>query len=160
MRARLTSRSAALLMVVPLLVAGVGCSGGGGKPTATPTSTASPALTRTPITTPPATSSPEPRSTPLPAATLELSADPQQLTCDGAQVSTVSARVLDSARNPVADGTAVHFSVQVLGAADPVDAETVAGVATTSITARGERVGVVVNVTSGEAAAGIRVDCR
>jgi hypothetical protein len=155
------TRSATVLMVVPMLVVGVACGGGGGKTAATPStaSYATPVATGTPIATPAATRTPEPPATPRPAATIELSADPKQLTCDGVQASTVTARVLDSTGKPVDNGTSVHFSVQVLGSADPVDAQTVAGVATTSVTARGQGVGVVVNVTSGDAAAAIRVDC-
>ena len=161
MRTQLASRSAALPMVVVLLVVGVGCGGGGGKAGATPSSTAPPTLAAagTPATMSAVTPTREPDATPRPAATIELSAAPQQLTCDGVQVSTVTARVLDNAGMPVANGTTVHFSVQVLGSADPVVAQTLAGVSQTSVTARGERVGVVVNVTSGDAAASIRIDC-
>ncbi len=97
--------------------------------------------------------------TPGPPIKIELLADPQELACDGEAASTVTARVLDSDGVPVADGTDVTFSVQALGTADPINATTGDGEATTSVVALGEDVGVVVNVTSGDAAASIRIDC-
>ncbi|HXK34557.1 MAG TPA: invasin domain 3-containing protein [Dehalococcoidia bacterium] len=102
----------------------------------------------------------DPSITPGPPERIELRAEPQALACDGENASTVTARVLDEAGQPVADGTAVTFSVQALGTADPIGAETSAGEAQTSVTALGERVGVVVNVSAEGAAASIRIDCR
>lgn len=113
---------------------------------------------------PPATVEPlptlDPSITPGPPERIELRADPQALACDGESASTVTARVLDEAGQPVADGTEVTFSVQALGTADPIDAETSAGEAQTSVTALGEGVGVVVNVSAEGAAASIRIDCQ
>jgi hypothetical protein len=148
------------LLLTAVCILAVGCSDdddGGGE--ATPTATLAAAVTPASTTAPTVAPTIDPSITPGPAATLELSASPQRLVCDGSTVSTVRARVLDEAGVPVADGTAVHFDVQALGTADPINAETESGVATTSLTARGEGVGVVVNVSAGDAAAAIRIDC-
>jgi|CXWL01.1.fsa_nt_gi hypothetical protein len=95
-----------------------------------------------------------------PAATIELTADPQKLTCDGEQASVVTASVFDAGNRPVDDGTEVRFSVVALGTADPINTVTTDGVAKTSVVALASQAGVVVNVTSGEASASIRVDCQ
>jgi hypothetical protein len=120
-----------------------------------------------PASTPPAPSaSPTvpPRSpvpgTPGPAATIELTAEPQRLTCDGAQTSTITARVADEDGRPVDDGTMVNFSVVTLGAINPINVATTGGVATSVLTPLAEGGGVVVNVSAGDAAEGIRVDCE
>jgi hypothetical protein len=149
-------RYAVVVGAVALMFDAAACGGGGAKPPATMSATAT---TEAPAATPVPAITVSPSVMPGPAATLELSANPQELRCDGAQSSTVTARVLDGAGRLVQDGTAVRFSVQTLGTADPIDTETLAGEAKTSVTALGERVGVVVNVTSGGAAAGIRIDC-
>ena len=153
-------RSALLVCGAALVLAAAACGGGGGGADVTISATGSaPLATKPPATTPVVTATIGPVVTPGPAATLQLSADPQELKCDGEQSSAVTARVLDSAGQPVNDGTSVTFSVQALATADPIDTETFAGEATTSVTALGARVGVVVNVTSGKAAAAIRIDC-
>lgn len=156
-----TARHLALTCLVALTLAASACSDDGGAK-ATPsavgttatTPTIAPTVTR-PIATPVVTAS----ATPRPPAAIELGAAPQKLSCDGVQSSVVTARVLDQAGQPVVDGTRVTFSVVALGAADPIEAETVAGQAKTSVTAIGRQVGVVVNVTSGDAATAIRIDC-
>jgi len=111
-----------------------------------------------PSPSPPATVDPE--VTPGPPARIELSAQPQTLVCDGSTPSIVTARVLDAAGRPVIDGTDVRFIVVALGSVDPVQAETSGGSAATEMTALAENAGVVVNVTSGDAQASIRVDCQ
>lgn len=138
------------------------CDGGDGgdkTPVATPTSTA---LTGSPVpaTLPPGTA--EPSVTPEPGvpATIELTADPQTLVCDGKTPSKVTARVTDVEGAPVSDGTAVRFGVVTLATADPIDATTADGVAETSVVALGSQVGVVVNVTAGAIQQGIRIDCQ
>ena len=147
-----------LLIVPALLVLGAACDDDDGDDsTLTPSADAS--ATSAPMQRPTATATVNPSTTPGPAATLELRADPQALTCDGEQASAVTARVLDAAGHPVEDGTRVTFNVQVLGSADPINAETLGGEATTAVTALAERAGVVVNVTSGDAAASIRIHC-
>jgi hypothetical protein len=153
------SRYAVLVGAVALMFAGAAC-GGGGSSGVTPSATvsATQAATETPATAPVATIV-SPSLTPGPAVTLQLRADPQELRCDGKQSSLVTARVLDGTGQPVKDGTPVKFSVQALGTADPVDTETLDGEAKTSVTSLGERVGVVVNVTSGDVAVAIRIDC-
>jgi hypothetical protein len=102
---------------------------------------------------------PTPAPTPDIPASIVLTAEPQQLTCDGVQTSTVTARVLDASGRGVEDGTEVRFSVVTLGTADPIDATTEGGIASTRVTALGRMVGVVVNVSSGAADAAIRIDC-
>jgi hypothetical protein len=145
-------------MLGALLVLGAGCDDDDSDdPAPTPSEIAS--ATGAPTQRPTAAATIDPDVTPGPAATIELRADPQELTCDGDRASAVTARVLDADGQPVQDGTRVTFIVQVLGSADPVNADTLAGEATTSVTALAERAGVVVNVTSGDAAASIRIDC-
>lgn len=158
-RAR-TALVAAVAAVVVLLAAACDDGGNGnGKETPVP----SPTIEAT-AGPPPATVEPlptlDPSITPGPPERIELRAEPQTLVCDGENASTVTARVLDEAGQPVADGTRVTFSVQALGTADPIDAETSAGEAQTSVTALGEGVGVVVNVSAEGAAASIRIDCQ
>ena len=68
-------------------------------------------------------------------ASMTLAADPAAITCDGTATSTVSATIVDAAGTPVLAGTKVHFSVVVLGTANPIDATTNdKGVATTVVT--------------------------
>ena len=131
--------------------------GGDATPSAAVSVTA--AATEPPAETPAPQATIDPEHTPGPAARIELSAEPQALTCDGTTASAVTALVSDADGQPVEDGTRVTFSVVASGTADPINGETTAGVAETSVVALGEQVGVVVNVTSGEAAAAIRVDC-
>jgi hypothetical protein len=102
----------------------------------------------------------DPNVTPGPPLAIELTADPQLLTCDGDHVSNVDALVVDATNHPVADGTVVHFEVVALGTADPINAPTSEGIAESAVVAVGSQVGVVVNVTSGEAASSIRIDCQ
>ncbi|MBI5287462.1 MAG: hypothetical protein HY873_00650 [Chloroflexi bacterium] len=127
--------------------------------TSTPTA-ASAGLTPLPPTLPPGTASPSVTPADGAPATIELTAEPQALVCDGVQPSRVSARVLDVDGLPVADGTEVRFSVVTLGTADPIDSTTVDGLAATSVVALGSGVGVVVNVTAGTVEQGIRIDCQ
>jgi hypothetical protein len=141
----------------------VGCQSGddGGDRTPSVTAAVTTVATSAPIgLSPTAAPTAADSMTPEPAVTIELSATPQELTCDGKQASMVSARVLDRDGDLVRDGTAVRFSVQALGTADPIDAATRDGVAETSVIALGQQVGVVVNVTAGDAAMAIRIDCR
>ena len=158
-------RYGVLVFGAALLFAGIACSGGSGKQDVTPSgvasaSTATETETATPAITPRAAPSVNPKRTAEPAATVELSADPQSLICDGKRASTVTARLLDEAGQPVEDGTPVHFSVQALGSADPINTETTRGAAQTGVIALSGQAGVVVNVTSGNVAAAIRIDCQ
>ena len=161
MRLCRAGRYGVLVVGAALLFAGIACSGGSGKPDVTPSSVASTSTsTATPDITPRAAPSVNPKRTAEPAATVELSADPQSLICDGKRASTVTARLLDEAGQPVEDGTPVHFSVQALGSADPINTETTRGAAQTGVIALSGQAGVVVNVTSGSVAAAIRIDCQ
>jgi hypothetical protein len=137
------------------------CEGdGAGSATPTMPATSTTAASTPPPTLPPGTVEPSPTPGPGEPATIELSADPQTLVCDGERASRVTARVLNVESAPVADGTVVRFSVVTLGTADPIDATTTDGVAETSVVALGSQVGVVVNVTAGEVQRGIRIDCQ
>ena len=150
-------------VLATLLLAG--CDGGDDgslSPTpalsATAAVTASTTVLATTLAATPSSTADE--ATPGPAATIELAADPQQLTCDGEQASVVTANVFDAGNRPVADGTGVRFSVVALGTADPINTVTTDGVAETSVVALASQAGVVVNVTSGEASGSIRIDCQ
>lgn len=90
---------------------------------------------------------------------VELSAEPPVLVCDGVQESIVTARVFDENDVPVSDGINVRFNVVAVGTANPIDTETVGGVATTTVVGLGSGVGIVVNVAVGEVETAIRVDC-
>ncbi len=89
-----------------------------------------------------------------------LAASPAAIACDGTASSTVSATVTDSDGNNVANGVDVNFSVVALGTANPINASTTDGVATSVVTPlSSSTAGVTVIVTSGDAQASIRVDC-
>ncbi len=159
----MTRTNRALLLTIfgtsAIAVFAAACSDGNDKSpaTASPTPTATKAAVVSPS---PVQTAPSSAATAGPSAVIELSADPQQLTCDGVKASNVTAIVRDEAGRAVKDGTDVAFSVQALGTADPINTVTVGGAASTSVVALGQNVGVVVNVTSGRAAASIRVDCK
>jgi hypothetical protein len=94
-------------------------------------------------------------------ANVALTASPAAVFCDGAATSTVSATVTDSEGNNVANGSEVNFSVVALGTANPINATTTDGVATSTITPlSGAVAGVTVIVTAGDAQASIRIDCN
>lgn len=147
-----------------VLAAACGGGGGGGK-TPTPPAAAQPSPTVTRTT--PSSAGTALSTTPVPgstaatssAARIELFASPQQLRCDGGTPSSVTARVFDEAGRQVDDGTPVRFSVVTLGTANPIDTKTRNGIAETAVVAFASGQGVVVNVTSGGAAAAIRIDC-
>ena len=52
---------------------------------------------------------------------VSLVADPASLVCDGTTSSKVTATVLDTQGDPVAAGVPVHFDVQTLATADPIN---------------------------------------
>jgi hypothetical protein len=154
---------AARWLLVPLIAAGLvlaACDDdddGNEAPSAIASATL--AATQPPAGTPVPVPTIDPVHTPGPAAIIVLRAEPQALTCDGEAASIVTALVLDADNQPVEDGTEVTFSVVASGTADPIDAETSGGEAQTEVVALGEQVGVVVNVSSGDAAMAIRIDC-
>jgi hypothetical protein len=153
---------AAHWLLVPLIAAGlvlVACDDDDGDETPSAVASATLAATQPPADTPAPAPTVDPEHTPGPASTIELRAEPQALTCDGDTPSIVTALVLDAEGQPVEDGTEVTFSVVASGTADPIDAETSGGEAQSEVVALGEQVGVVVNVSSGDAAMAIRVDC-
>jgi hypothetical protein len=91
---------------------------------------------------------------------IALTASPATIACDGTATSTVTATVTDSAGNNVADDTNVNFSVVALGTANPINADTVDGVASSVITPLSNAsAGVTVIVSAGDAQSSIRVDC-
>jgi hypothetical protein len=95
----------------------------------------------------------------VPAA-IALTADPATIACDGSATSTVTAKVTDSAGNNVVDNTPVTFSVVALGTANPIQAKTTGGSASSTITPlSGSVAGTTVIVTAGSVQSSIRVDC-
>ena len=93
-------------------------------------------------------------------ASIALTASPATIACDGTATSTVTAKVTDANGDNVVDNTNVNFSVVALGTANPINAKTTAGEASTTVTPlSGASAGVTVIVTSGDAQASIRVDC-
>ncbi len=83
---------------------------------------------------------------------MTLAATPAEVPCDGTATTTLAATLTDAAGAVAIAGTKVHFDLQVLGTANPIDAVTNGeGVATTVITpvsgvARGLPVTVSVKV--------------
>ena len=152
-------RTFAAIVVIAAAVAATACDDGDDSdPTTVPSATI--AATQETAVTPTPAATVDPAITPGPADVIELTADPQQLICDGNTASVVTALVLDEDGRPVADGTEVNFSVVTLGTADPIDATTSDGKANTEVVALAEQAGVPVNVTAGDAAASIRIDCQ
>lgn len=95
----------------------------------------------------------------VPAA-IALTADPATIACDGTATSTVTAKVTDSAGNNVVDNTGVIFNVVALGTANPIQAKTTGGSASSTITPLSANVaGTTVVVQSGDVQASIRIDC-
>lgn len=81
--------------------------------------------------------------------------------CNGAQSSTLVAIVKDAADRPVADGTAVSFSVVAGGVASPVNTTTVVGIASTEITPdAGQNNGLIVQIAAGDVQAEAYVFCE
>jgi hypothetical protein len=102
---------------------------------------------------------PHPMSPPCDTA-ISLVAEPAQVACDGSESSTVTAYVVDGFGDPVPDGTNVAFSVVALATADPVDAPTVDGSASSLITPLGSvEEGITVIVTALDGQNQIRIDC-
>lgn len=94
-------------------------------------------------------------------ASITATAAPAAIACDGTQTSTVTATVLDANGDPVTSGNDVHFDVQVLGTANPVNGKTSGeGVVASVISplAIGST-GVPVTVSIGDIATSVRIDC-
>ncbi len=90
-----------------------------------------------------------------------LTVSPFAIDCNGTNTASVTATVTDADGNNVADGTNVNFAVVALGTANPINVDTVAGAASSTITPLStSTAGVTVIVTSGDAQASIRVDCN
>jgi len=68
-----------------------------------------------------------------PPAAIALTSAPAELACDGNSTASVSASITTANGEKVVDGTAVNFSVQVLGSANPINTTTVGGIATTVV---------------------------
>lgn len=86
---------------------------------------------------------------------IQLAADPPTIDCDGTSTSKVTATILNSEGDPVANGVDVNFSVVALGTANPLKTDSAAGAASTVVTplsgagdavADGQPKGVTVNV--------------
>jgi len=93
-------------------------------------------------------------------AKIALTAAPSTIACDGVNSSTVTAKVTDTAGNNVVDNTPVTFSVVALGTANPIQAKTAAGSATSLITPLSvSTAGTTVIVTAGDIQASTRIDC-
>jgi hypothetical protein len=94
-----------------------------------------------------------------PPANLTLAVAPAAIECNGTNTASVTATVTDAEGNPVVDGNEVTFNVQVLGTANPIIAETAAGVATSTITPLATTEGVPVVVTVGDVQGSTLVNC-
>jgi hypothetical protein len=95
-----------------------------------------------------------------PPASIELSASPASVVCDGVNTSKVTAVVKDADGNFVSDGNNVEFSAQVIGSVSPTGGRTSGGsVATVLTPLAGGRLGVPVVVTAGSLQSSILVDC-
>jgi hypothetical protein len=66
--------------------------------------------------------------------TLTLAAVPPVINCDGVTTSTVTATVLNTEGDPVANGVDVNWSVVALGITSPLKGDTADGVASTVVT--------------------------
>jgi hypothetical protein len=89
-----------------------------------------------------------------------LTVSPASIACNGTSSATVTATVTDADGNNVANGTNVNFAVVALGTANPINVDTVDGVATSSVVPLSTATqGVTVIVTSGDAQASILVNC-
>lgn len=91
-----------------------------------------------------------------PAANIALSVDPAELDCNGTNTAKVTASVTNADGIPVANGLDVNFSIVVLGTANPLKADSAAGVASSvisplagagALTADGGPTGVPVTVS-------------
>ncbi len=92
---------------------------------------------------------------------IALSASPAIVACDGVESSTVTATIADAEGNPVANGTSVNFTTVQNGTANPINTNTLDGVASSEITPLTHVAeGVTVLVTAGDAQASIRIDCE
>jgi len=153
-----TLRAALLLGSAMIALPAFACDDdGGGEPSSTPTVAAVQTQPPQPTLTPLPTT--EPGVTPQPADRIQLFASPQQLYCDGGTPSIVTARVFDANGVAVADDTPVTFEVVTLATANPINAKTQNGTAESTIVGLASGQGIVVTVSSGEAAASIRIDC-
>lgn len=114
-------------------------------PTATPTATATVSLT--------------PIGLPGPV-TIQITAQPLEIRCDGSEHATLGIRLLDAAGAPVPDGTVVYI-YSYNGNASPSRVLTSNGYAVTSITLFGDfdRGGPNVLIESSPLSAGIRIRC-
>ncbi len=68
-----------------------------------------------------------------PPATMELTADPKAIACDGTQTSKVTATLKRADGGNPANGADVAFSAVALGSVNPLVADTTDGVATTTV---------------------------
>lgn len=92
-------------------------------------------------------------------ASLALTASPAAIAFDGSATATVTARVTDAAGHNVADNTPVTFAVLEHGSANPVEAKTAGGSASTTITPLlSAEDFLTVLVSSGAVTASIRID--
>ncbi|HEX5478146.1 MAG TPA: hypothetical protein VFY79_00350 [Dehalococcoidia bacterium] len=93
-----------------------------------------------------------------PPVSIDLSADPASVACDGVQGSTVTASIYDTLGTPVLDGTTVNFSASS-GSAMPSSATTSGGTATSAIVPAAGAQSVDVTVTAGSASNMIAIPC-
>ena len=69
-----------------------------------------------------------------PPTEMVMSASPSSLVCDGTATSAVSATLTDAEGNPVINGNVVHYDVKALGTVSPIEASSVDGAATMTLT--------------------------
>lgn len=93
-------------------------------------------------------------------ANIVLAVNPPTLACDGTASAAVTATITTADGDPVANGTDVDWSVQVLGTVSPTAGETAGGTATANVVPlAGTNVGVPVIATVGDLQASALVQC-
>jgi hypothetical protein len=93
-------------------------------------------------------------------ANLSLAVDPPSLACDGTAAASVTATVTTADGDPVANGTDIPWSVQVLGTVSPLSGDTADGKATANVVPfAGANVGVPVIARVGDLVASTLVQC-
>ena len=93
-------------------------------------------------------------------ANISLAVDPPTLACDGTAAAAVTATVTTADGDPVANGTDITWSVQVLGTVSPLSGDVSGGTATANVTPFAQQnTGVPVIARVGDLVASTLVQC-